>query len=894
MRTALLFAPRSLESEPSLSEGAEWLASVLPQWGYTVVPATGRGALGELERVLAEVGRDDTLLVHVSGDLHDAVTLEAGPEDDLGLGELDRLVAKRGARAFILAELTYARGSEDALALAEDVSQIRAAFAHGSALVAVHGKERAKGELTFTRLVVRAATELFEDGREEVRASDVVDRLREMPESHAVARSYVFLRGPDDFDLARLSDTLLDFPDFDLLLELADRARESGAAAHAIAGYRALLLASPDDKSRGVAYARMASVFEATGRIGRARRAYGRAVATNAKDQSLHAARIRFEIEQEAWASAISAMKERLALIESPVERVEELFAIARLTLEKLRDFQGAVGHLEAARALDPQNDDVLEALRRSYRVLQRWPELLDVTGALAESAPSGTERAARRFAQAQIARKHLDDKEAALGFLVAALALDPAHDEALDLLCELRQARGEEAILERELSTVLQSLLNEGDDDRVADVARRIAALESIPIETSDDSAAFPLEPARRAEATQEITPDQMMGLGDDDELSEADLRTEIERAPLSVKHHVALFAMHARDGQTDRTYLSALALEELGGVDGDVQEVLNQGRPNGLRVRATLDAEAWRLLRAPGSDEVLEGLVRAIGRAAGVMRAEERKAKKRQVVLDEARLQSESSTATIVRTFHWAAEILGVDCPDLYILDRVPGDVVAVPSGHPDYAPRTAMGPSVLTGLSTIDLAFLCARHLTYYRPEYSALIDYPTLGEMSLLVLAALQVALPAMPVPSNVEGVVSQLRSGLLRHLTPDEREAMNVAVLKLDARGGRVNLQAWIRSVELTAARVGLLLSGDLRAAMTRIRKEERAVSELSVESKRIDLIGFCTSIELAELRERFSAPATIRPRRESGMMTRADVGSREWADAALDSVDAAG
>jgi golgin subfamily B member 1 len=892
MRTALLFAPPPLDVEvetTSQNGGIDWLANTLPQWGYTVVRATGGEALGQLERALADMGPDDTLLVHVSGVLCDAVTLAAGEDYDLGLGELDRLVHKGGARAFIWAELTYPSGRDDALALAEDIAQIRAAFSHGSALVAVHGEPRADESLPFTRLAVRAATELFEDGREQVTASDVIERLREMPESHAVARSYTFLRAVNDFELARLSDALLDAPDFDLLLELADRARGAGALSHAVAGYRALLLATSDERAKGVAYDRLGTAFEELGRTGRALRAYKKATLAAPKDRNAYDALIRILSHEEKWGPAIEAMQQRLTLIDSPGERVEELFAIARLTLQKLRDFQGAVRHLEAARAIDPGHEDVLEALRRSYRALKSWPELIDVTGALADRAPTATERAARRFAQAQIAKKFLENSEATLRFLRAALEDDPTHDEALDELCELRRMRREETSLQRDLSSILQRLLTDGEDERAADVARRISSLDTEPAPSPSQSRPPEtiLEPApRKAETTQEITADQMLGL--DDELSEADIRAELERAPLAPGNHAALFAMHMRDKNSDRAYLSALALEELGCADAAAQDMLDQCRPNGLRVRAALDAEAFRLLRAPGSDEVLEGLVRAIGRAAALTRAEDRRAKKRQVVLDEARKQSESSTASIIRTFHWAAEILGVECPDLYILDSVPGDVVAVPMAVPERVQRTAIGPSVLTGLSTIDLAFLCARHLTYYRPEYSVLIDYPTLGEMSLLVLAALQVALPAMPVPPNVEATVCGLRNGLMRHLTPGEREAMQVAVMKLDARGGRVNLQAWIRSVELTATRVGLLLSGDLRAAMTRVRTEERTLAELPVESKRIDLLGFCESIELAELRERFSAPHSLRPRHESGMMTRADVGSREWAQASID------
>jgi uncharacterized protein HemY len=137
-------------------------------------------------------------------------------------------------------------------------------------------------------------------------------------------------------------------------------------------------------------------------------------------------------------------MRERLELIASPSERVEELFSLARITLEMQRDIQGAVKYLETARAIDGSHEDVLESLRRSYRVLGQWSALIDVTGALAERAPTATERAARHLAQAQIARKHLGDIDLGASFLLAALEADPTHDEALDVLCELRVSRYE------------------------------------------------------------------------------------------------------------------------------------------------------------------------------------------------------------------------------------------------------------------------------------------------------------------------------------------------------------------------------------------------------------------------------------------------------------------
>ena len=44
------------------------------------------------------------------------------------------------------------------------------------------------------------------------------------------------------------------------------------------------------------------------------------------------------------------------------------------------------------------------------------------------------------------------------------------------------------------------------------------------------------------------------------------------------------------------------------------------------------------------------------------------------------------------------------------------------------PAVEPSTALGPAALHGKTTKDLAFLAARHLTYYRPEHQVLVYFP----------------------------------------------------------------------------------------------------------------------------------------------------------------------
>ncbi len=515
--------------------------------------------------------------------------------------------------------------------------------------------------------------------------------------------------------------------------------------------------------------------------------------------------------EMRDWAQALLLRRHRLDTLGSPRQKSRELVAIARILQVEYGDSDGALSALEMARAMDPQRASVLLALRRGYEKVGRWNSALEVLSALAPLAPSPAERATIRVAQARILLERVGDKGRAIEWLQSAVTEDPTHADASKLLAELcPPAEMDVDTLEKQA----ERLLAEGSDDDA------LAMLESIAA-----------------------------------------------RSPMRASVYEKAFASHWRGGRTDGAFLAALALEELDAADVDQQILIDQYRSVGpARARASLDAEGWASLRAPGADAVLEQLFAAVAHAAIAARVEELREKKALVALDPQERLSETSTASIGRTFHWAARMLSVQAPHLYVMEGASRGISPIQAREPS----VALGPSAVSGLSAKDLAFLAGRQLTYYRPEYQALLYYSTREELTTLLLAGALFAMPAVAASTATESVRT-LCARLARHLDHkdhrDERAALEQAMRALDARGGEAAIGAWMCSAELTAARAGLLLCGDLATATALVRSEPREGSHVYVDAKRGDLISFCSSRVHAEMRKRFTstAPESVRP-----------------------------
>ncbi len=802
MRLALIIAPSDVRAgDPGLRrEALAWLRGRLARFGFhVVIVGAGPDPQADIERAAARINAGDTVLVHASALLAGRDSIAFGDSASVTLGSLtEALEARSPVHVSFVLELTHEEPANDALLAAEILGQavhFLGAKPRGyPVLASVRPVGTTADRVAFTRLALPDTSENSGPPPTDVLVASMYDAASASAESPTVAQSFTFSRGGASMPPPASISYSYALPAIERLPEYAEP-----VAADAIE--EVLPASAPIDSEAGPSIHSL--IAEAT--------------------------------EMQDWPRALELRRHRLHQLASPRQKSRELVAIARILQAEFGDADGAIEALELARVLTPKPESVLQALRRGYEKLGRWPQALEVTSALAALTESPVERANLHVTCGYIALERLADGARSIAFFDAAVVDDPTNPEAQAALQHLRSMR------------------------EAAAAPAPPVHHPAPPTFANPPPAPAPEEPDA---ATRERSAERLFAEGADD-AGLAELEAAAAREPTRVSVYEKAFESHRRTGRTDAALLAAFALEELDAAEVDHQILIDQFRSVGpVRVRSSFDESTWAALRAPGSDDVLTALFAAVENAAIAARVDDLRERRQLVALDPADRLSEASTASIVRSFQWAARVLSVGCPNLYLRDDASGGLAAIQAREPS----TALGPSVLSGPSAKELAFLAGRHLTFYRPGHQVLLFYRSRDELTTLLLAAAQVAMPGAAAATD-DPAVAALRARLARHIDDDDRAALKKAVRALDARGGQAALGAWMCSVELTAGRAGLLLTGDLAAATSILRSESRDVANVPVEMRRGDLIAFCASLTHAAIRQQFAmtAPESLQP-----------------------------
>jgi hypothetical protein len=160
-----------------------------------------------------------------------------------------------------------------------------------------------------------------------------------------------------------------------------------------------------------------------------------------------------------------------------------------------------------------------------------------------------------------------------------------------------------------------------------------------------------------------------------------------------------------------------------------------------------------------------------------------------------------------------------------------------------------------SHLSAYNPQDVRFELGRHLAYYRPEHYIWCLDPTSAGLRGFFLSAVRVVRPSAPIPGNVSGMLGETVEQLQEGLSPVAIGQLAKLVDALLKQEASLDISAWLRAIEVTACRAGLLLCGDISSAARMLNRRPPDVPGLKLDELLKHLLAFSVTEGYFRLRQ---------------------------------------
>ncbi len=192
--------------------------------------------------------------------------------------------------------------------------------------------------------------------------------------------------------------------------------------------------------------------------------------------------------------------------------------------------------------------------------------------------------------------------------------------------------------------------------------------------------------------------------------------------------------------------------------------------------------------------------------------------------------------------KAFGYAANTLQLAAftPEVYLKKE---QHAGLKNGNTDHAWSLVIGADMLSGKADRELNYLLGRQLSLFRLEhYLAGLGLPT-ANLKLLFFAAWKLTMPNVQVPIQGDPKQFQQMVDYLGKTIPHPRLVeVQKAIQGLVGGGGDINLSKWVQGVDFTAARVGLLMCGDLDTAARMIKNDPNPISKATPKERIKELV----------------------------------------------------
>ncbi|RYG85836.1 tetratricopeptide repeat protein, partial [bacterium] len=515
------------------------------------------------------------------------------------------------------------------------------------------------------------------------------------------------------------------------LAEVSFRLKDWGAA---LTNFQKVLTALGEDETeaRAEVYYKLGCIKREQGQAKQGITNFEKALSVDSSHRPTLDALVALYAELKDWKQVVAYKRQILDNVYDAEERFRVLVEVGDVWNDQDKNPAKAIEALEEARDLQPQNHALLHKLLALYQATENWGRMIDTIQAIAEMEKDPTRKSKFLYTIAQLYRDKENDPDRAVDLFNEALDLNPSYLEAFERINKILTQKKDWKGLERAYRKMLRrmSAANTQNPDLEFNLWHTLGIIYRDRL-ADQNSAIEAFKMATRFKPDEAVERQILAELYEATEQMEAAIGEHaivLQRDPMRVDPYRSLYKLYLKTHEYDRAWCMCAALAFLHKADEEEQRFFEDYRPRGmLQVKSRLDNEAWVKNLFHKDENIFVGKIfEMITPAAIVAKTNQLRASRQLPSLDPRFKQDPAtSTVTFAKTFGWAAQVLGVPLPELYVRNDVPGALVAVPASPP----ASVAGQTVLTGFTPQELTFIVGKHLSYYRGEHYIRNLFPT---------------------------------------------------------------------------------------------------------------------------------------------------------------------
>ncbi|MFH1437480.1 MAG: tetratricopeptide repeat protein [Pseudomonadota bacterium] len=573
--------------------------------------------------------------------------------------------------------------------------------------------------------------------------------------------------------------------------------------------------------------------------------------------ECMEAYRMRAAIHEkkDRWEETVEDLRKIMEFVDDK-ERFGLLVKVGDILTGSLQDEEKAAKSYQAALEIEPEDRATLIKLMQIFMNLEKWQKVVEVVLNLADLVEDKRELATYYKTAASLCDQYLGRKDDALSYYELAIENDPSQLNLLDFIANILTEKNEWHTLERTYRKMLDKIPEGVEKEVKANLWHKLAELYLHRLDrTSDAVSAF--ETALKLDPTQRRWMESLADLyGDDQRYSDKAIalnREILQLNPYRIESYKTICRIFRKKGRYDESWCVASTLSALSVEDDDVLELYGAYKSEEPSVAyERVSEEMWsRYLVHPSVDEKITGIFKILEPAILKAKAQSPQAAN---LKPEQQIEPRDAHEMMPSTFHYAAGVINVPLPPFYLWrdDRTIGIIFT-----PTYPPAIVVGGEALKEENTQTLAYVAARHLTYYLPGYYLRVFLQTGTSLSTWLLSAIKFIIPQFPLPGEYKARVPDAVSIMKKHLDQGQKDLLAAKIgTFMESVSGGIDLKKWAIGVDYTADRAGLLLCNDMGVAISVIRKLQVDSWFAPVKDRMAELSLFSVSDEFFVLREK--------------------------------------